>query len=90
MFTKTFTIERHIEELRAELRGTADTQEASDIRAELDAMLALAADLNREKATAPCPRWRERRLSLSPHWLRAVPGGETIVLRLPSVRSAAL
>ena len=53
MFTKTFTIEHHIEELRAELRGTADTQEASDIRAELDAMMALAADLNREKQAAP-------------------------------------
>lgn len=35
MFTKTFTLERHIEELRAELRGTIDPQEASDIRAEL-------------------------------------------------------
>lgn len=53
MFTKTFTIERHIEELRAELRGTADTQEASDIRAELDAMLALAADLSREEEGVP-------------------------------------
>ena len=30
MFTKTFTIERHIEELRAELRGTADAEEARD------------------------------------------------------------
>ena len=48
MFTKTFTIERHIEELRAELRGTTDTQEVSDIRAELDAMLHLAGDLDRE------------------------------------------
>ena len=35
MFTKTFTLERHIEELRAELRGSIDPQEASDIRAEL-------------------------------------------------------
>lgn len=35
MFTMTFTLERHIEELRAELRGTIDPQEASDIRAEL-------------------------------------------------------
>lgn len=48
MFTKTFTIERHIEELRAELRGTADAGEASDIKAELDAMLLVAGDLNRE------------------------------------------
>lgn len=53
MFTKTFTIERHIEELRAELRGTTDTQEASDIRAELDAMMASAADLSRDKEAAP-------------------------------------
>ena len=35
MFTETFTLERHVEELRAELRGTVDPQEASDIRAEL-------------------------------------------------------
>lgn len=39
MFTKTFTRERHIEELRAELRGSLDTQEASEIRAELEALL---------------------------------------------------
>lgn len=38
MFTETFTLERHIEELRAELRGTIDPQEASDIRAELLAL----------------------------------------------------
>ena len=38
MFTKTFTLERHIEELRAELRGTIDPQEASEIRAELFAL----------------------------------------------------
>lgn len=49
MFTKTFTIERHIEELRAELRGTAGAEEAPSIRAELDAMLLVAGDLNREK-----------------------------------------
>jgi hypothetical protein len=48
MFTKTFTIERHIEELRAELRGTADVEEAHIIKAELDAMLLVAGDLNRE------------------------------------------
>jgi hypothetical protein len=48
MFTKTFTIERHIEELRAELRGTADVEEAREIKAELDAMLLVAGDLNRE------------------------------------------
>ena len=51
MFTKTFTIERHIEELRAELRGTADTEEARNIKAELEAMLLVAGDLNREKET---------------------------------------
>ena len=48
MFTKTFTIERHIEELRAELRGTVDIEEVRDIRAELDVMLLVAGDLNRE------------------------------------------
>ena len=48
MFTKTFTIERHIEELRAELRGTSDVEEARTIKAELDAMLLIAADLNCE------------------------------------------
>ena len=48
MFTKTFTIERHIEELRAELRGTADVEEARTIKAELDAMLLVGGDLNRE------------------------------------------
>jgi hypothetical protein len=36
MFTETFTLERHLEELRAELRATIDPQEASDIRAELE------------------------------------------------------
>lgn len=49
MFTKTFTIEHHIEELRAELRGTADVEEARGIKAELDAMLLVAGDLNREE-----------------------------------------
>jgi hypothetical protein len=51
MFTKTFTIERHIEELRAELRGTADVEEAHTIKAELDAMRLVAGDLNRENET---------------------------------------
>jgi hypothetical protein len=49
MFTKTFTLERHIEELRAELRGTADADEAREIKAELDTMLLVAGDLNRER-----------------------------------------
>ena len=39
MFTKTVTLDQHIEELRAELRGTADAQDAADIRAELAALL---------------------------------------------------
>ena len=48
MFTKTFTIERHIEELRAELRATADADERRETQVELDAMLHLAGDLDRE------------------------------------------
>ena len=48
MFTNTFTIERHIEELRAELRTTTDPKEARDIQAELAAMMQLADDLDRE------------------------------------------
>ncbi len=48
MFTKTFTIERHIEELRAELRATTDAEERRDIQAELAATLQLAGDLDRE------------------------------------------
>jgi len=48
MFTKTFTMERHIEELRAELRATTDAEEARDIRAELEAVLKAAADLHRD------------------------------------------
>ncbi len=40
MFTKTFTREQHIEELRAELRGSLDAEEAQAIREELEAMLA--------------------------------------------------
>ena len=39
MFTKTFTRERHIEELRAELRGCLDVEEAEAIRAELEEIL---------------------------------------------------
>jgi hypothetical protein len=48
MFTKTFTIERHIEELRAELRATTDSEEARDIRAALEIALMVAAVLSRE------------------------------------------
>lgn len=39
MFTKTFTQEQHIEELRAELRATLDPQEASAIESELLALV---------------------------------------------------
>lgn len=48
MFTKTFTLERHIEELRAELRGTADAQEAAEIRAELDSLLVIISERQRD------------------------------------------
>ncbi len=48
MFTNTFTIERHIEELRAELRATTDPKEARDIQTELAAMMQPADDLDRE------------------------------------------
>lgn len=51
MFTTTFTLDRHIEELRAELRGTADLEEASDIRAELNALLSVRQDMLRETET---------------------------------------
>ncbi|MET0365060.1 MAG: hypothetical protein ABW169_10435 [Sphingobium sp.] len=39
MFTKTFTRERHIEELRAELRHSLDPIEVDLIRSELAAAL---------------------------------------------------
>lgn len=39
MFTMTFTRERHVEELRAELRACLDPREADEIRTELEAML---------------------------------------------------
>lgn len=39
MFTKTFTGDQHLEELRAELRQTNDPQEAADIGAELEELL---------------------------------------------------
>jgi len=48
MFTKTFTIERHIEELRAELRTLTDAAERREIQAELAATLQLAGHLDRE------------------------------------------
>lgn len=48
LFTKTFTIERHIEELRAELRTVTDADELRDIQVELAAMLDLAGDLDPE------------------------------------------
>jgi hypothetical protein len=48
MFTETFTIDRHIEELRAELRGTADMEEAHWINLELGTALLMREDLIRE------------------------------------------
>jgi hypothetical protein len=52
MFTKTFTLDRHIEELRAELRGTSDTEEARLIRTELDAALRVRDELIRKADAA--------------------------------------
>lgn len=51
MFTKTFTLDRHIEELRAELRGTTDLDEARSIRLELDRMLTMRDELILELET---------------------------------------
>jgi len=48
MFTKTFTTERHIRELRAELQTLTDAAERREIQAELAAPLQLAGDLDRE------------------------------------------
>jgi hypothetical protein len=48
MFTTTFTIELHIEELRAELRTLTDAAERREIQVELAATLQLAGDLDRE------------------------------------------
>jgi hypothetical protein len=52
MFTTTFTLDRHIEELRAELRGVADRDEADAIRTELQAMLARRDELIRASDAA--------------------------------------
>ena len=48
MFTKTFTIERHIEEMRAELRVMTDAEERREIQAEVAAMLRRAGDIDRD------------------------------------------
>jgi hypothetical protein len=48
MFTKTLTIEHHIEELRAELRAMTDAEERREIQAELAAIMQLADDFDRE------------------------------------------
>ena len=48
MFTKTFTIEHHIEELRAELQVMTDAEERREAQAELAATLQLASELDRE------------------------------------------
>lgn len=52
MFTTTFTLERHIEELRAELRGTVDAQEAREIRTELDGLLLIASERRHDEEVA--------------------------------------
>jgi hypothetical protein len=52
MFTTSFTLERHIEELRAELRATIDIDEASEIRAELEALLVIIRERQREEVAA--------------------------------------
>ena len=52
MFTKTFTLDRHFEELRAELRGAFDIEEADAIRAELEALLLVRDALLRETGAA--------------------------------------
>ena len=80
MFTKTFTIERHIEELRAELRTTTDAEEAREIQAELAAMLDLPRravrlqagnSARRKRVVLECPAeavvvWLERVCPLGP------------------------
>jgi hypothetical protein len=48
MFTKTFTFERHIEKLRAELRATTDAEEARDTEIDLATLLRRVRDLNLE------------------------------------------
>lgn len=52
MSTTTFARDCHIEELRAELRATLDTQEASDIRAELEKLQANRDSLAAEQQLA--------------------------------------
>lgn len=49
MFSETFGIDRHIEELRAELRGTDDEVLAMEIQAELEAALEQREALERER-----------------------------------------
>ncbi len=48
MFTTTFTIDRHIEELRAELRNAVDEEESHWINFELLAMELTREELIRE------------------------------------------
>ena len=73
MFTKTFTIERHIEELRAELRVMTDAEERREIQAELAAMLRRAGDIDRESEAMIWRVWRERYTSLSLHSVFVMP-----------------
>jgi len=48
MFTTTFTLDRHIEELRAELRGAIDLEERHWINLELEGALLTREELTRE------------------------------------------
>lgn len=52
MLTPTFTLDDHIEELRAELRRTSSIREARRIRVELDAALLMRADFARAEEAA--------------------------------------
>lgn len=48
MFTPPFTLDRHIEELRAELHGAVDREEIRCIKLELEAALLTREDQIRE------------------------------------------
>jgi hypothetical protein len=52
MFTPTFTLDHHIEELRAELRAALSIREARRIKKELDAALLMRADRVRQAEAA--------------------------------------
>jgi hypothetical protein len=73
MLTKTFTIKRHIEALRAGLRTLTDTEERREIQAEPAATLQLAGDLDRTRKAMISEIWRERYTSLSLHSVFVIP-----------------